>query len=112
MPNVATESRTNVGESSNVPPASSYQPSGNAGNVSSGSSAGVQAQNSLTTGSSMSGLGAQPLSGSNHLEIPSSNNPNLLSPDVLNQRRGKYNLQEENRRFRLSLHFLLRFCDE
>ena len=29
------------------------------------------------------------LSVGNHLEIPSGNNPNLLSPDILNQRRGK-----------------------
>lgn len=26
----------------------------------------------------------------NHLEIPSSNNPNLLSPDILSQRRGMF----------------------
>ena len=26
----------------------------------------------------------------NHLELPVTNNPNLLSPDILNQRRGKY----------------------
>lgn len=32
--------------------------------------------------------GPQLLSAANHLEIPS-NNPNLLSPDILNQRRGK-----------------------
>lgn len=30
------------------------------------------------------------LSAANHLEIPSSNNPNLLSPDILNQRRGNF----------------------
>lgn len=39
------------------------------------------------------GLGSsappQLLSTANHLEIPSSN-PNLLSPDILNQRRGEY----------------------
>lgn len=27
----------------------------------------------------------------NHLELPSNNNPNLLSPDILNQRRGMFN---------------------
>jgi len=26
----------------------------------------------------------------NHLDVPFANNPNLLSPDVLNQRRGKF----------------------
>lgn len=30
------------------------------------------------------------ISTGNHLDVPQ-NNPNLLSPDVLNQRRGKYN---------------------
>lgn len=34
-----------------------------------------------------SSVGPQLLSTANHLEIPSSN-PNLLSPDILNQRRG------------------------
>ncbi|XP_031621144.1 potassium channel subfamily T member 2 isoform X2 [Contarinia nasturtii] len=38
-------------------------------------------------GASSSGSGPHLLSAANHLEIPS-NNPNLLSPDILNQRRG------------------------
>lgn len=40
---------------------------------------------SVTTQSS---LGPPAITTANHLEIPSNNNPNLLSPDVLNQRRG------------------------
>lgn len=42
--------------------------------------------NSTTT--TQSTLGHPAISSANHLEIPSSNNPNLLSPDILNQRRG------------------------
>lgn len=46
--------------------------------------------NAFLTGSGASGSASGPhlLSAANHLEIPS-NNPNLLSPDILNQRRGK-----------------------
>ncbi|XP_021695817.1 potassium channel subfamily T member 2 isoform X17 [Aedes aegypti] len=33
-------------------------------------------------------LGPPAITTANHLEIPSNNNPNLLSPDILNQRRG------------------------
>lgn len=40
-------------------------------------------------GASSSGSGPHLLSTANHLEIPS-NNPNLLSPDILNQRRGNF----------------------
>lgn len=36
-----------------------------------------------------SNAGPQLLSAANHLEIPT-NNPNLLSPDILNQRRGNF----------------------
>lgn len=42
----------------------------------------------LGPGASSSVAGPHLLSAANHLEIPS-NNPNLLSPDILNQRRGK-----------------------
>uniref|UniRef100_A0A1Y9H205 RCK N-terminal domain-containing protein n=1 Tax=Anopheles dirus TaxID=7168 RepID=A0A1Y9H205_9DIPT len=41
-----------------------------------------------TTTTTQSTLGPPTISSANHLEIPSSNNPNLLSPDILNQRRG------------------------
>lgn len=45
----------------------------------------------IFTGAGASGSGSGPhlLSAANHLEIPS-NNPNLLSPDILNQRRGNF----------------------
>jgi potassium channel subfamily T member 1 len=40
----------------------------------------------VSTGATLgSSLGS---STANHLELPSNNNPNLLSPDILNQRRG------------------------
>lgn len=42
----------------------------------------------LGPGASSLASGPHLLSAANHLEIPS-NNPNLLSPDILNQRRGK-----------------------
>ncbi|XP_049542040.1 potassium channel subfamily T member 2 isoform X8 [Anopheles darlingi] len=41
-----------------------------------------------TTTTTQSSLGPPAISSANHLEIPSGNNPNLLSPDILNQRRG------------------------
>uniref|UniRef100_A0A182QNB1 RCK N-terminal domain-containing protein n=1 Tax=Anopheles farauti TaxID=69004 RepID=A0A182QNB1_9DIPT len=41
-----------------------------------------------TTTTTQSTLGPPTISSTNHLEIPSGNNPNLLSPDILNQRRG------------------------
>uniref|UniRef100_A0A4Y0BGZ7 RCK N-terminal domain-containing protein n=1 Tax=Anopheles funestus TaxID=62324 RepID=A0A4Y0BGZ7_ANOFN len=41
-----------------------------------------------TTTTTQSTLGPPTISSANHLEIPSGNNPNLLSPDILNQRRG------------------------
>ncbi|XP_052898699.1 potassium channel subfamily T member 2 isoform X2 [Anopheles moucheti] len=41
-----------------------------------------------TTTITQSTLGPPTISSANHLEIPSGNNPNLLSPDILNQRRG------------------------
>lgn len=50
-------------------------------------SGGNAALTSVVTGGSSAAIGSQPLSAANHLEIPS-NNPNLLSPDILNQRRG------------------------
>ncbi|XP_055606321.1 potassium channel subfamily T member 2 isoform X18 [Uranotaenia lowii] len=40
------------------------------------------------TATTQSTLGPPAISTANHLEIPSNNNPNLLSPDILNQRRG------------------------
>lgn len=43
----------------------------------------------IGAGASSSGSGPHLLSAANHLEIPS-NNPNLLSPDILNQRRGNF----------------------
>lgn len=43
-----------------------------------------------TTTSSTLGPGPPSLSVGNHLDIPQNNNPNLLSPDVLSQRRGYY----------------------
>lgn len=52
-----------------------------------GMSGGNAALTSVVTGGSSAAIGSQPLSAANHLEIPS-NNPNLLSPDILNQRRG------------------------
>jgi potassium channel subfamily T member 1 len=45
------------------------------------------------TASSGATLGSTLGAGSNsanHLELPSNNNPNLLSPDILNQRRGEF----------------------
>ncbi|XP_065092941.1 potassium channel subfamily T member 2 [Ochlerotatus camptorhynchus] len=41
-----------------------------------------------TTATTQSTLGPPAITTANHLEIPSNNNPNLLSPDILNQRRG------------------------
>lgn len=38
------------------------------------------------------------LNAGNHLELPSNNNPNLLSPDILNQRRGMF-ITIKNRNF-------------
>lgn len=38
-------------------------------------------------------VGTTSLSTGNHLDVPQSGNPNLLSPDVLNQRRGKLNVE-------------------
>ncbi|XP_058126381.1 potassium channel subfamily T member 2 isoform X2 [Anopheles coustani] len=52
----------------------------------SSSHAAATVNNSTTT--TQSTLGPPAISSANHLEIPSSNNPNLLSPDILNQRRG------------------------
>lgn len=42
-----------------------------------------------TTATTQSTLGPPSLSVGNHLDIPQSN-PNLLSPDMLNQRRGSF----------------------
>lgn len=36
-------------------------------------------------------VGSSSLTTGNHLELPQSGNPNLLSPDILNQRRGIFN---------------------
>uniref|UniRef100_A0A182LZG7 RCK N-terminal domain-containing protein n=1 Tax=Anopheles culicifacies TaxID=139723 RepID=A0A182LZG7_9DIPT len=44
--------------------------------------------NTTTTTTTQSTLGPPAIASANHLEIPSGNNPNLLSPDILNQRRG------------------------
>ncbi|XP_058465535.1 potassium channel subfamily T member 1 isoform X12 [Malaya genurostris] len=41
-----------------------------------------------TTATTQSTLGPPAITTANHLEIPTNNNPNLLSPDILNQRRG------------------------
>nr|XP_049462655.1 potassium channel subfamily T member 2 isoform X13 [Anopheles coluzzii] len=46
------------------------------------------AHTTTTTTTTQSTLGPPTISSANHLEIPSGNNPNLLSPDILNQRRG------------------------
>uniref|UniRef100_A0A182IR49 RCK N-terminal domain-containing protein n=2 Tax=Anopheles atroparvus TaxID=41427 RepID=A0A182IR49_ANOAO len=48
---------------------------------------GAALTNITTTMTTQSTLGPPTISSANHLEIPS-NNPNLLSPDILNQRRG------------------------
>ncbi|XP_055627177.1 potassium channel subfamily T member 2 isoform X22 [Toxorhynchites rutilus septentrionalis] len=42
----------------------------------------------MATVTTQSTLGPPAITTANHLEIPSNNNPNLLSPDILNQRRG------------------------
>lgn len=49
-------------------------------------------------------LGTQLLSAANHLEIPT-NNPNLLSPDILNQRRGTISLLYSIYIFIVTKHF-------
>lgn len=43
----------------------------------------------LNMGTSLSITPATLTTTGNHLDVPYANNPNLLSPDVLNQRRGK-----------------------
>lgn len=43
----------------------------------------------VATTTTASTLGPPSLSVGNHLDIPQNNNPNLLSPDVLSQRRGE-----------------------
>ncbi|XP_053665571.1 potassium channel subfamily T member 2 [Anopheles marshallii] len=48
----------------------------------------TQTTTATTTTTTQSTLGPPTISSANHLEIPSGNNPNLLSPDILNQRRG------------------------
>lgn len=70
----SSDSKTNLKEST------SAMSSGGGGNV---------ALTSVVTGGSSTAIGSQPQSAANHLEIPL-NNPNLLSPDILNQRRGMY----------------------
>ncbi|XP_035911770.1 potassium channel subfamily T member 2 isoform X3 [Anopheles stephensi] len=50
--------------------------------------AGTTHTTTTTTTTTQSTLGPPTISSANHLEIPSGNNPNLLSPDILNQRRG------------------------
>lgn len=45
----------------------------------------------LNLGTSLSITPATLTTTGNHLDVPYGNNPNLLSPDVLNQRRGKSN---------------------
>lgn len=78
----SSDSKHNLKEST-----SAMASSGGGGNMSSGGNAALT---SVVTGGgsgSSGAIGSQPLSAANHLEIPS-NNPNLLSPDILNQRRG------------------------
>lgn len=77
----STDSKHNLKEST-----STAMPSSGAvgGNVCGGGNAALT---SVVTSGSSTAIGSQPLSAANHLEIPS-NNPNLLSPDILNQRRG------------------------
>ncbi|XP_050073377.1 potassium channel subfamily T member 2 isoform X11 [Anopheles maculipalpis] len=50
--------------------------------------AGTTHTTTTTTTTTQSTLGPPTISSANHLEIPTGNNPNLLSPDILNQRRG------------------------
>ncbi|EAT39267.1 AAEL008915-PA [Aedes aegypti] len=47
-----------------------------------------EASTPATANTQSTQLGPPAITTANHLEIPSNNNPNLLSPDILNQRRG------------------------
>lgn len=73
----SSDSKQNLKQSTSAMPSSG-------GNMSGGGNAALT---SVVTSGSSAAIGSQPLSAANHLEIPS-NNPNLLSPDILNQRRG------------------------
>lgn len=58
-----------------------------AGSSSSGGGGGLGV--GLNMGTSLSITPATLTTTGNHLDVPYGNNPNLLSPDVLNQRRGE-----------------------
>lgn len=58
-------------------------------NQASSSSSGGGLGVGLNMGTSLSITPAALTTTGNHLDVPFANNPNLLSPDVLNQRRGK-----------------------
>lgn len=78
-----------------------------------GSSGAVQIQASssssgglgvgLNMGTSLSITPATLTTTGNHLDVPFANNPNLLSPDVLNQRRGKKK-KTKRKKGKLALH--------
>ncbi|XP_055529624.1 potassium channel subfamily T member 2 isoform X13 [Wyeomyia smithii] len=52
------------------------------------SKSNLKEASTLATTTTASTLGPPAITTANHLEIPTNNNPNLLSPDILNQRRG------------------------
>lgn len=78
-----SESKHHLKETAPASPAAQGGGGGGGGGSSGGGASG--------TGGAGFGGGSQMLSAANHLEIPI-NNPNLLSPDILNQRRGNANI--------------------
>jgi len=72
-----------------------------AGGSGGGGGGGLGLGSAHSMGTSLSITPAALTTTGNHLDVPFANNPNLLSPDVLNQRRGKLGL---DKRSQLSLH--------
>lgn len=88
MATAATTTTTTLTTSGLALPMGGAGLSTQAGSSSSGGGLGV----GLNMGTSLSITPATLTTTGNHLDVPYGNNPNLLSPDVLNQRRGKSTL--------------------